>query len=84
MDDPKGYETITRTPVNITYRSNSIFSTVAPSSDAVVLSALKIFEGFPGTAKIDDPVYDTEAHRLIHAMRFGYGQEELRRPRLYG
>ena len=74
LEDLKGYKTITRTPVNITYRGNRIFSTVAPSSGAVVLSALKIFEGFPATAKINDPAYDIEAHRLIQATRFGYGQ----------
>ena len=74
LEDLKGYKTITRTPVNITYRGNRIFSTVAPSSGAVVLSALKVFEGFPATAKINDPAYDIEAHRLIQATRFGYGQ----------
>ena len=74
MDDLKNYSALTRTPVNITYRDNRIFSTVAPSSGAVVLSALKIFEGWSATAKIDDPAYDIVAHRLIEATRFGYGQ----------
>ena len=74
MQDLKGYKPITRTPVNITYRGNRIFSTVAPSSGAVVLSALKVFEGYPATFKVDDPEYDLTAHRLIQATRFGYGQ----------
>ena len=74
LEDLKGYKAIPRTPVNITYRGNRIFSTVVPSSGAVVLSALKIFEGYPATAKVDDPEYDIEAHRLIQATRFGYGQ----------
>jgi len=74
LQDLKDYKTITRTPVNITYRGNRIFSTVAPSSGAVVLSALKVFEGYPATAKVDDPEYDLTAHRLIQATRFGYGQ----------
>ena len=74
MQDLKDYKAITRTPVNITYRGNRIFSTVAPSSGAVVLSALKIFEGYPATARVDDPEYDITAHRLIQATRFGYGQ----------
>jgi len=60
--------------VNITYRGNRIFSTVAPSSGAVVLSALKVFEGYPGNAQIEDPEYDITTHRLIQATRFGYGQ----------
>lgn len=74
LQDLKDYKAITRTPVNVTYRDNRIFSTVAPSSGAVVLSALKVFEGYPATAKVDDPEYDVTAHRLIQATRFGYGQ----------
>ena len=74
LDDLKNYKAITRTPVNITYRGNRIFSTVAPSSGSVVLSALKVFEGYPGAAGVDDPEYDIQAHRLIQATRFGYGQ----------
>lgn len=74
LDDLKNYTALTRTPVNITYRDNRIFSTVAPSSGAVVLSALKVFEGWPATARVDDPAYDIVAHRLIQATRFGYGQ----------
>ena len=74
LQDLKDYKAITRTPVNITYRDNRIFSTVAPSSGAVVLSALKVFEGYPATAKVDDPEYNVTAHRLIQATRFGYGQ----------
>lgn len=74
LQDLEDYKTITRTPVNITYRGNRIFSTVAPSSGVVVLSALKVFEVYPATAKVDDPEYDITAHRLIQATRFGYGQ----------
>lgn len=39
-----------------------------------VLSALKIFEGYPGSAHVDDPAYNLTTHRLIEATRFGYGQ----------
>jgi gamma-glutamyltranspeptidase/glutathione hydrolase len=54
-DDLKNYTAILRTPANITYRDQyRVFSTVAPSSGAVVLSALKIFEGYPGSAKEAD------------------------------
>lgn len=74
LKDLSEYKAITRAPVNITYRDNRIFSTVAPSSGAVVLSALKVFEGYPATVKVDDPEYDITAHRLIQATRFGYGQ----------
>jgi len=50
--------------VNITYRGNRILSTVAPSSGTVVLSALKVFEGYPGNAQIEDPEYDITTHGL--------------------
>lgn len=74
MEDLKNYTALTRTPVNITYRANRIFSTVAPSSGTVVLSALKVFEEWPGSALVDDPAYGITTHRLIQATRFGYGQ----------
>ena len=75
--DLQDHNAITRTPVNITNRGNRVFSTIAPSSGAVVPSALKNFEGFP---RADGPDYDITIHRPIWAMRFGY---ELRGPRLY-
>ncbi|KAF9645971.1 hypothetical protein BDM02DRAFT_3130692 [Thelephora ganbajun] len=34
LNDLEGYEAISRVPVNVTYGSNRIFSTVAPSPDA--------------------------------------------------
>jgi gamma-glutamyltranspeptidase/glutathione hydrolase len=73
-DDLKNYTAILRTPANITYRDQyRIFSTVAPSSGSVVLSALKIFEGYPGSAQVIDPAINETTHRLIQATRFGYG-----------
>jgi gamma-glutamyltranspeptidase/glutathione hydrolase len=74
LQDLENYTALARTPVNITYRGNRIFSTVAPSSGAVVLSALKVFEAWPGSALVDNPSYGITTHRLIQAMRFGYGQ----------
>jgi gamma-glutamyltranspeptidase/glutathione hydrolase len=72
--DLAGYEAILRTPANITYRDKyRIFSTVAPSSGAVVLSALKIFEGYDGSAELNQAAINETTHRLIQATRFGYG-----------
>lgn len=48
LDDLASYTAVVRQPQNITYRNTRIYSTVAPSSGAVVLSALKIFEGLSG------------------------------------
>ncbi|THU77431.1 gamma-glutamyltranspeptidase [Dendrothele bispora CBS 962.96] len=56
------------------YRNSRIFSTVAPSSGSVVLSVLKIFEGYPGNATDPDPEFNVTLHRLIQATKFGYGQ----------
>lgn len=40
-----------------------IFSTTAPSSGAIVLSILKIFEGFDGSAQDDDAAINITTHR---------------------
>jgi gamma-glutamyltranspeptidase/glutathione hydrolase len=72
--DLANYTTIIREPVNITYRNSRIFSTVAPSSGAVVLSALKIFEGYQGNYSDTNPMINVTTHRLIEATRFAYGQ----------
>ncbi|TFY82687.1 hypothetical protein EWM64_g1327 [Hericium alpestre] len=74
VNDLAGYSAIIRTPANITYRGHRIFSTIAPSSGSVVLSILKIFEGFPGNASDSDPAINLTTHRLIQATKFGYGQ----------
>ncbi|KAJ7728322.1 gamma-glutamyltranspeptidase [Mycena metata] len=72
--DLANYTAIVREPVNITYRNNRIFSTVAPSSGAVVLSALKVFEGYQGNYADSDPHINVTTHRLIEATQFAYGQ----------
>ncbi|KIK69082.1 hypothetical protein GYMLUDRAFT_152648 [Collybiopsis luxurians FD-317 M1] len=72
--DLAGYTAILRQPRNITYRNTRIFSTVAPSSGTVVLSALKIFEGFDGNVSDSDPAINLTTHRLVEATRFAYGQ----------
>ncbi|THU77285.1 gamma-glutamyltranspeptidase [Dendrothele bispora CBS 962.96] len=74
QEDLEGYEVVIRTPNNITYRNSRIFSTVAPSSGSVVLSVLKIFEGYPGNVTDTDPEVNVTLHRLIQATKFGYGQ----------
>ncbi|KAJ3716028.1 gamma-glutamyltranspeptidase [Lentinula raphanica] len=73
-NDLAGYKAIVRQPRNITYRNTRIFSTVAPSSGTVVLSALKIFEGFNGNASDSDSAINLTTHRLVEATRFAYGQ----------
>lgn len=70
LADLANYTAIIRTPVNITYRNRRIFSTVAPSSGTVVLSALKIFEGFNGSATTSQPGGLLAMHQLIQANEF--------------
>ncbi|KAF8526584.1 gamma-glutamyltranspeptidase [Hysterangium stoloniferum] len=72
--DLANYSAIIRKPANITYRNHRIFSTIAPSSGSVVLAALKIFEGFPGSVSDADPAINVTTHRLIQATRFGYAE----------
>ena len=43
-------------------RGKKLFSTVAPSSGTITLSALKIFEGFDGSAQDDDPAINLTTH----------------------
>nr|UHN91797.1 gamma-glutamyl transpeptidase [Lentinula edodes] len=74
LDDLASYTAVVRQPQNITYRNTRIFSTVAPSSGAVVLSALKIFEGLGGNISHSGPSIHLNTHRLIEATRFAYGQ----------
>ena len=71
LEDLANYKAIERTPLNITYRNQRIFSTVAPSSGAVVLQALKIFEGYNGSASDTDPAINLATHRLIEATKIG-------------
>ena len=52
---------------------NLLFDETLMDSSSV-LSALKIFEGFPGDASLTDPKINLTTHRLIEATRFGYGQ----------
>jgi gamma-glutamyltranspeptidase/glutathione hydrolase len=74
QEDLAGYTAIPKNASSITYRNKRIFSTVAPSSGAVTLSALKIFEGFDGSAQDDDPAINITTHRLVEATKFAYGQ----------
>ncbi|KAJ7069928.1 gamma-glutamyltranspeptidase [Mycena amicta] len=69
-DDLAKYTAILREPRNITYRDRyRIFSTVAPSSGTVVLSALKIFDAYAKDIETNETT-----HTLIQSVKFGYGQ----------
>ncbi|KAK2746839.1 hypothetical protein FQN57_002881 [Myotisia sp. PD_48] len=80
LEDLTNYTILRRDVAEIEYRGYKIASTTAPSSGAVVLSALKIVEGFKDFFHSNQVNLST--HRLAEAMRFAYGQRtELGDPR---
>ncbi|KAH8920707.1 gamma-glutamyltranspeptidase [Atractiella rhizophila] len=70
LSDLQSYTAIERSPAQISYRGHKVTSTIAPSSGTVVLSALKIFEGFE-PKKLG---WNESTHRIIEADRWGYAQ----------
>lgn len=72
MQDLANYSAIQRDPLNITYRNSRVFSTVAPSSGVVVLSIMKIFEGYNASGVLDsDPAINETTHYLLESDHFG-------------
>jgi gamma-glutamyltranspeptidase / glutathione hydrolase len=71
FSDLANYTVKIRQASNITYRGFKITSGSAPSSGAVVLSALKVVEGYDMSTPSQ---LNLSAHYLDEAMKFGYGQ----------
>lgn len=67
--DLEGYRVKHRRVNTAHYRGYKLSAGSAPSSGAVVLSALKIFEGWNGTGD-----RGLETHRLVEGIKFAYGQ----------
>ncbi|WOO81105.1 Glutathione hydrolase proenzyme [Vanrija pseudolonga] len=75
LKDLAGYKVNVKNTSVVEYRGKRIYSTTAPSSGVVVLSTLKIFEGFPdGGAADDSPAINLTTHYLVEADKLGYGQ----------
>ena len=73
MKDLADYKAISRPAVSIDYLSKyKLFSCGAPASGAVALSILQTISGYNNTSPSSSPTLN--AHRLIEAMRFAYGQ----------
>ena len=72
--DMSEYSIISRDVVGILYRGYRIHASGAPASGSVVLSALKILEGYNLE---DTPLSHLNLHRAIEATRFGYGKVRL-------
>ncbi|KAF4624466.1 hypothetical protein G7Y89_g13705 [Cudoniella acicularis] len=74
LSDLANYTVQVRQPSNITYRGFKIHSGSAPSSGAVVLSTMKIVEGYDMSTPF---ALNLSTHYLDEAMRFAYGQRTL-------
>lgn len=71
LADLKNYTVAIRKPGSISYRGHKLTSTTAPSSGEVVLSILKIMEGYKDAG--DPAALNLTTHRLDEAMKWGYG-----------
>lgn len=81
LDDLKNYQALIRTPISISYKSYTLYSTGVPSGGSVALSILKIMEGY-STSESDR---NLSYHRLNEAMRFSYAaRSELGDPDFFG
>ena len=74
LADLANYTVAIRPPSNITYRGFKIHSGSAPSSGAVVLSTMKIVEGYDMSTPSN---LWLSTHYLDEGMRFAYGQRSL-------
>ena len=72
LDDLANYTVAIRRPANITYRGYKLQSCSAPSSGEVVLSTLKILEGY--TDFYTTAGANLSTHRMDEAIRFAYGE----------
>lgn len=72
VDDLSSYKVKIRPAIDISYRGFKITSCTSPSSGAVVLSAMKVIEGF---SDIGEPsMVNLSTHRVDESWKFAYGQ----------
>jgi len=69
--DLRKYAVMLRRPVEIEFKGNLLCSCGVPASGAVTLSALKILEGYDD---VGDEMGNLSTHRMVEAMRFGFGK----------
>lgn len=71
LADLKNYTVAIRDPASIDYKGYKVHSCAAPSGGIVVLSALKIFEGYETS---DPKTVNLTTHRLDESIRWAYGE----------
>lgn len=75
LKDLKDYKVVTRKSHNVTYGDARIFSTRAPSSGTVVLSALKTMAQYDLSENGPNGVgVNLTTHRIIEATKWGYAE----------
>ncbi|KAL8899234.1 MAG: hypothetical protein Q9207_006297 [Kuettlingeria erythrocarpa] len=72
VSDMADYKALVREPVKIDFHGYRILGCGVPASGAVTLSILKTMEGYEDFALPE--MKNLSTHRLVEAMRFGYGQ----------
>ena len=71
LKDLEDYRVVSRLPISTDFKDLSLHGCGVPASSSVVLSALKILEGY------DEPGMDAQnlkIHRMDEAIKFGYGK----------
>ena len=71
VTDLHTYDVKLRTPIEVKFKGHRISSIGVPASGAVVLSILKILDGY---RRQDHDSRSLKIHRTDEAMRFGYGK----------
>lgn len=72
MEDLADYEIVSSTPVEIDYKGFRLHGCPAPASGAVVLSVMKVLEGYEDFEQ--SHTMNLSTHRLDEAIKFGYGK----------
>lgn len=75
LEDLEGYQAIERAPVKVKFNGYQLYATSAPSSGAVVLSALQTLNQYDDR---ETAGYDLITHRLIEATKFGESKMMMR------
>lgn len=76
LEDLRNYTVAIRQPAQIQYRDYTLTASSAPSSGGVVLSTMKIVEGYEDVG--DAALVNLSTHRLDEATRFAYGEVRQR------
>lgn len=72
LEDLADYDVVVRSPLEINFHGYRVLGCGVPGSGAVALSILKTVEGYEDFT--DPEMANLSTHRMVEAMRFGYGK----------